>query len=171
MKKKLSAQKGSWAEELPAVLWAYRTTEKTSTGETPFALAFGAEAMEPAELTCLSIRAEAMSREDNDAKMARELDLLDERREVASRRVEAYQRRITRYYNGKVRPRKLAKGDLVVRKVTANTRNPNDGAFGPNWEGPYRVKADLRPRTFKLSSMHGKLIKHTRNTEHLKKYY
>lgn len=44
LKKKLNTQKGSWNEEFPMVLWAYRTTERTSTGEIPFALAYGAEA-------------------------------------------------------------------------------------------------------------------------------
>lgn len=54
---------------------------KTSTGETQFVLVYGAEAMEPAELICLSVRAEMMNWEDNDVKMARELDLIDERRD------------------------------------------------------------------------------------------
>ena len=30
--------KGAWPEELPSVLWAYRTTAQTPTGETPFNL-------------------------------------------------------------------------------------------------------------------------------------
>ena len=32
IKKKLDSKKGRWAEELPLVLWADRTTPKTSTG-------------------------------------------------------------------------------------------------------------------------------------------
>jgi hypothetical protein len=27
-----------------------------------------------------------------------------------------------------------------LRKVFDNTKNPNDGKLGPNWEGPYRVR-------------------------------
>ena len=41
LKTKLEDLKGKWVEYLPEVLWAYRTTHKSTTQETPFALAFG----------------------------------------------------------------------------------------------------------------------------------
>ena len=50
MKKRLEEAKGRWPEELPNVLWSYRTTARTSTGHTPFALAYGCEAMLPVEV-------------------------------------------------------------------------------------------------------------------------
>ena len=34
-KTRLEGAKGIWPDELPSVLWAYRTTARTSTGETP----------------------------------------------------------------------------------------------------------------------------------------
>ena len=40
LKTKLEDLKGKWVEYLPEVLWAYRTTRKSATQETPFALAF-----------------------------------------------------------------------------------------------------------------------------------
>ena len=36
IKAKLDDVKGAWPEELSNVLWAYRTTARTPTGETPF---------------------------------------------------------------------------------------------------------------------------------------
>ena len=36
IKTKLDEAKGAWPEELPSVLWAYRTTTRTPTRETPF---------------------------------------------------------------------------------------------------------------------------------------
>ncbi|GER28787.1 gag-pol polyprotein [Striga asiatica] len=39
-----------FGQELPHVLWAYRTTARSSTGETPFSLTYGSEAMIPVEL-------------------------------------------------------------------------------------------------------------------------
>ena len=45
LKKKLGEKKGKWAEELPFALWADRTTSKNATGQTPFSLVFGIEAM------------------------------------------------------------------------------------------------------------------------------
>ena len=38
LKMKLEECKWLWAEELPKVLWAYKTTSRTSMGETPFSL-------------------------------------------------------------------------------------------------------------------------------------
>jgi transposase InsO family protein len=44
LKKKLGHKKEDWADHLPEVLWAYRTTKRTPiTEETPYALAFGTE--------------------------------------------------------------------------------------------------------------------------------
>lgn len=33
--------------------------------------------------------------------------------------------------------REFIPGDLVLRKVLGNTRDPTMGKLGPNWEGPY----------------------------------
>ncbi|CAL1392604.1 unnamed protein product [Linum trigynum] len=48
---RLAGAKGKWVEELPNVLWAHRKTYKTVTGETPFALTYGSEAVIPVEST------------------------------------------------------------------------------------------------------------------------
>ncbi|XP_070054357.1 uncharacterized protein [Nicotiana tomentosiformis] len=45
LKKRLEESKGKWPEALPGVLWAYQTIAKTGTGETPFSLVYGAEAL------------------------------------------------------------------------------------------------------------------------------
>ena len=46
----LKGAKGIWLDELPGVLWAYRTTVRTPTGETPIELAYGSEAVILAEV-------------------------------------------------------------------------------------------------------------------------
>lgn len=50
IKKRLDEAKGNWINELHSVLWAYRTTPRTATGETPYMLVFGAEAVVPTEI-------------------------------------------------------------------------------------------------------------------------
>lgn len=50
LEKRLDGAKRRWAEELPNVLWAYRTTHRSSTGESPFKLAYGTEAIIPVEI-------------------------------------------------------------------------------------------------------------------------
>jgi len=56
LKKRLSNLKGGWYDELQPVLWAYRTTPRRSTGETPFSLVYGMEAVVPAELNVPGLR-------------------------------------------------------------------------------------------------------------------
>ena len=40
LKKRLDDAKGKWVEELPHVLWIYRTTPRRSTGETHFSMTY-----------------------------------------------------------------------------------------------------------------------------------
>ena len=86
LKTKLEDLKGSWVEYLPEVLWAYRTTQKSATRETPFALAFGTEAVAPVEVGIKSPRVELASEEQNDEALRLSLELLDERREQVQQR-------------------------------------------------------------------------------------
>jgi len=44
---RLSAYDKKWVKELPTVLWAVRTTANRATGEMPFFLVYGAEAVLP----------------------------------------------------------------------------------------------------------------------------
>ncbi|KAL6322056.1 hypothetical protein AAG906_003456 [Vitis piasezkii] len=105
LKKRLEQAKGKWVEELPGVLWAYRTTPGRPTGNTPFALAYGMDAVIPTEIGLPTIRTEAAKQDDTDAELGRNLDWADEVRETASIRMTDYQQRASAHYNRKVRPR------------------------------------------------------------------
>ena len=65
IKSQLVGAKGAWPEELPNVLWAYRTTMRTPTGETPFNLTYGTEAVIPVEVGLTSLRREFFDEQDN----------------------------------------------------------------------------------------------------------
>ena len=115
LKTKLEDLKGKLAEYLPEVLWAYRTTRKSTTQETPFALAFGTEAVAPVEVGLKSPRIELASVEQNEEALRLNLDLLDEKCEQVLQCTEDYQRKTTRYYDQKVKPRSYTPGDLVLK--------------------------------------------------------
>ena len=65
----LEGTKGIWPEELPSILWAYRTTTRTPTGETPFRLTYGSEAVIPAEVGLTSYRVHNHDKNKNDEAM------------------------------------------------------------------------------------------------------
>nr|XP_009761337.1 PREDICTED: uncharacterized protein K02A2.6-like [Nicotiana sylvestris] len=82
LKKMLSDAKGKWREVLPEFLWAYRTRSKSSTGETPFSLVYGSEALIPVEVEEPSSRFRHATEESNHEAMNTSLELLDEKREA-----------------------------------------------------------------------------------------
>ena len=91
IKTKLDDAKGTWPEELPNILWAYRTTARTPTGETPFRLTYRTEAVILVEIGVTSTRRAAFNEEENDDKLRLNLDCLDEVRDKASSRMAKYQ--------------------------------------------------------------------------------
>ena len=91
IKAKLDDAKGAWLEELPNVLWAYRTTARTLIGETPFRLTYGTKALISIEVGITSIRREAFHEESNDNQLRVNLDCLDEVRDGASHKMTKYQ--------------------------------------------------------------------------------
>nr|GEV59584.1 reverse transcriptase domain-containing protein [Tanacetum cinerariifolium] len=73
----------NWVEELPHVLWAHRTMIKSSHGDTPFSLTYGTEAVIPAEIGMPTYRTTAVDVVNNDDELRLNLDLLEERQELA----------------------------------------------------------------------------------------
>ncbi|GKV27797.1 hypothetical protein SLEP1_g36923 [Rubroshorea leprosula] len=109
LKKKVRFAKGTWTEELPYTLWAYRTTHKTSTGETPFNLTYGSKAVVPVEVKVPNYRTNYFNANSNEQALRENLDLLDEARDLSQIHVAHYHRRVEKYYNSKVSPRTYTK--------------------------------------------------------------
>uniref|UniRef100_A0A2N9G9E6 Uncharacterized protein n=1 Tax=Fagus sylvatica TaxID=28930 RepID=A0A2N9G9E6_FAGSY len=124
IKTRLEGAKGLWPEELPNILWAYRTTARTPTGETPFRLAYGTEAVIPVEIRLTTWRTSHHDEDSNDSQLRINLDLLDEVQDQAEARTRVYQHRMARYHDRRVKHREFKVGDLVLRKVTLATKNP-----------------------------------------------
>ena len=105
IKTKLDDAKGAWLEELPNVLWAYRTTARIPTGETPFRLTYETYVVIPIEVGVTSTRRAVFSEEGNEKELRINLDCLDEVRENASSRMEKYRQKMAEYYNRRVKLR------------------------------------------------------------------
>ena len=158
IKTKLDDAKGAWPEELPNVLWVYKTTARTLMGETPFRLTYGTEAVILIEVGVTNIKRKAFSEKGNDDKLRLNLDCLDEVRDKASSRMAKYQQKMAEYYNKRVKLRRLAIGDLFLHKVTTTTKNPDQGKLGPIWEGPYRVVHYSRQGSYHLETIDGQRL-------------
>ena len=125
IKTRLEGAKGIWLDELPSVLWAYRTTMRTPTGETPFRLAYGTETVIPVEVGLTSYRVESYDEDKNKEAIRLQLDLVDEVRVAAEQRLARYQNLMAKHYNNKVRHKDFQVRDLVLRKVMGAARDPS----------------------------------------------
>ncbi|GKA14774.1 reverse transcriptase domain-containing protein [Tanacetum coccineum] len=103
IKARLGEGNKNWIEELPHVLWAHRTTIKSSHGDTPFSLTYGTKAVIPAEIGMPTYRTTAVDAVHNDEELRLNLDLLEERRECAAIREAKAKSQMTKYYNARVR--------------------------------------------------------------------
>ena len=153
------------------MLWAHKTTRKSATQETPFALPFGIEAVAHVEVGLKSPRIEFASAEHNEEVLHLNLDLIEEKWEQVLKRIEDYHRKTARYYDRRVKPRNYKPCDLVLKKLLLARKDPTDGKLGPNWEGLYIVSRIVRPGNYELQTKEGKTLPHSWNVEHLKRFY
>ncbi|KAL0429035.1 UNVERIFIED_CONTAM: hypothetical protein Sradi_0529500 [Sesamum radiatum] len=164
----LEEAKGNWVDELPGVLWAYRTTPRRSTRESPFSLVYGTEAVVPVEIGEETLRVQQYEPASNNSERRADLDLIQELRHSANARTTAYKAMMAKAYNSKVRHRGFQVGDLVLRRADATK---NLGKLDAKWEGPYQVTEVIGSGTYKLHKMDGKEIPRTWNIANLKKYF
>ena len=141
------------------------------TGETPFKLAYGSEAVIPAEVHMTSHRVMKYQDKENKEQLRLNLDLIDKVRMDAEQRTERYKNLMAKQYDVMVNPRHFNIGDIILNRVSLVTRNPTHGKLGPNWEGPYRVINCKRQGSYYLEALDGRKLEHPWNVEHLRRYY
>ncbi|XP_017428576.1 uncharacterized protein LOC108336615 [Vigna angularis] len=96
-----------------AILTELKKRLGEAKGDTPFNLTYGTDAMLPVEVGEPSLRQNITDMTLNEEQLRMNLDILPERREVATVRAEAQKRMLSRRYNTKVKPRAFKSGDLV----------------------------------------------------------
>ncbi|XP_035838197.1 uncharacterized protein LOC110901424 [Helianthus annuus] len=170
IKARLGTARRGWVNELSSILQAYRTMPKTSTGETPFSLVYGSEAVIPAEIGLPSPRMIAMEKQNNEQERRLDLDLLEERRENAAITEARYKSKLEKYYNARVRVCTFVPGDFVLRDNEAsNAEIP--GKLAPRWEGPYVINEVLGKGAYTLKRIDGTLVPRTWNAQQLRRCY
>ena len=98
---RLKTAKGKWVKELPSVLWANRTTPRTSTRQTSFSLVYGCEAVLPIETRISTARHTNI--DHNLIDLSYDLDSLEELRESALIKIASQKHTIERHFNRNVK--------------------------------------------------------------------
>nr|GFA88749.1 reverse transcriptase domain-containing protein [Tanacetum cinerariifolium] len=92
----------------------------------------------PAEIGMPTYRTTAVDVVNNDEELRLNLDLLEERRELAAMSEARSKSKMMKYYNSRVRGVAFKPGDFVYRSNDASHAVAG-GKLGPKWEGPYEV--------------------------------
>ncbi|GKV46164.1 hypothetical protein SLEP1_g53173 [Rubroshorea leprosula] len=171
LRTRVLAAHSNWVDELNKVLWSCRTTPSSATGETPFSLAYGAEAVIPVEVGLPSDRAGRHDDLNNEQLLRENLDFVEEVREMSRIRNVAYQNRVAKFYNKRVRARQFQVGDLVLRKAGLTNTRSHMGKLAPNWEGPYMVVQVKRPGSYVLTDIQRRQLPYIWNIQNLRKFY
>ncbi|GJX31496.1 reverse transcriptase domain-containing protein [Tanacetum coccineum] len=114
MERRVGKTHQGWVDELPQVLWAHRTTLIFSNGETPFSLVHGSEAVIPIEISMETRRIQDFDLRKNEQRCREYLDILKEKREIASIKEAHYKQKLEGYYNKRVRPSTFKPGTYVL---------------------------------------------------------
>ncbi|XP_028113659.1 uncharacterized protein LOC114311695 [Camellia sinensis] len=116
LSKMMDEAEGTWFEQLPLAIWAYRTSKRKPTQATLFSLVYGSEVVLPVELAVPSARM-AMSAHLVPDSRKNDMEAAEERRDWASRVMKKYHQSIARAYNQSIQHRKFKEGDLVWKTV------------------------------------------------------
>nr|GEZ94002.1 reverse transcriptase domain-containing protein [Tanacetum cinerariifolium] len=170
IKARLGEGNRNWVEELPHVLWAHRTMIKSSHGDIPFSLTYGTEAVIPAEIGMPTYRTTAVDVVNNDEELHLNLDLLEERRELAAMSEARSKSKMMKDYNSMIRGVAFKPGDFIYRSNDASHAVAG-GKLGPKWEGPYEVTDALGNGAYMLRSTDWTMLPRTWNVTNLKRCY
>ena len=134
-------------------------------------MTYGAEAVIPLEGGFRTMRSGGFTPDGNEELLKRNLDLIEERRENATVQLAYYQHKLKQGYDLSVKLRPLAPGDLVLRKVVGNAKNPAWEKLGPKWEGLYRITTVAGIGAYYLEDLDERAVLHPWNVNNLKRYY
>ncbi|XP_026396218.1 uncharacterized protein K02A2.6-like [Papaver somniferum] len=168
--KKSLEHKGRWCEQLHNVLWAYRTTHRSATGESHFLLTYGVEAVITTEIIMTTTKTEAWEKNLTADMMLERLNDLEDRRETTLQRMENYQRRLEREYNKKIKLRNFVEGQYVLRTIPQYQQEQRWGKFAPTWGGSFIIHDIAGNGFYYLRNLKGEVLRHPWNAKYLNPY-
>ncbi|XP_062003261.1 uncharacterized protein LOC133720801 [Rosa rugosa] len=175
LKKMLEANPRQWHETLYETLWAYRTSKRSPTAATPYALMFGHDAILPLEVNVQSLRVQEQHHligEDYVQAMWQEHEDLSTKHLEALDSLIMEKQRVALAYDKRTRGRSFSEGELVWKAILPlGEKLHGRGKWTPRWEGPYVIYKILQKGAFHLKDLDGDIHHNPINDRYLKKYF
>jgi hypothetical protein len=108
---------GKWIKELPNALWGLRTQPTKPTGQSPYFLVYGSEAILPADVMWESPAVEQYDEGISEDSRRVDIDGLEEARCTALVQSARYLEGIRHYHNHNIKERSFNVGDLVFYRI------------------------------------------------------
>ena len=128
-------------EKVPAVLWAYKTTYKKATNQTPFKLVYGQEAIVPLHFRQHTPEiAHVLKIDTSETKNERmfQLQKLEEDKIMAIQHQEAHKKQQKAWHDRNIKTKNISVGDLVLLYDSKIKGKPRK--LETTWMGPYIVE-------------------------------
>jgi hypothetical protein len=159
---------GKWIKELPNALWGLHTQASKPTGQSPYFLVYGSEAILPADVIWNSPAVEHYDEGVSEDSRRVDIDGLEEARCTALVQSARYLEGIRRYHDRNVKERSFNIGDLVLCRIQ-NTEGLHK--LSSPWEGPFTVAKVTGPGSYLLQTLEGEDVDNSWNVDQLCQFY
>ena len=136
-----SIDKNDWDDKIPAVLWAYKTTYKRETNQTPFKLVYGQEVVVPLHFRQHTVEIAKVHKLDiGEAKHERlfQLQKLKEDRVIALQHQEVQKQQPKAWHDRNIKSKNISVGDSVLLYDSRIKGKPHK--LKTIWVGPYIIE-------------------------------
>jgi hypothetical protein len=157
-----------WIKELPNVLWRLRAQPSKPTGQSPYFLVYGSEAILPADVMWDSPVVEQYDEGISEDSRRVDIDGLKEARCATLVQSARYLEGIRCYHDRNVKERSFNVGDLVLRRIQ-NTEGLHK--LSSPWEGPFTVAKVTGPGSYRLQMHESEDVSNSWNVDQLCRFY
>jgi hypothetical protein len=159
---------GKWIKELPNTLLGLCTQPSKPTGQSPYFLVYGSEAILPADVIWNSPAVEHYEEGVSEDSRRVDIDGLEEARCAALVQSARYLEGIRRFHDRNVKERSFNVGDLVLRHIQ-NTEGLHK--LSSPWEGPFTIAKVTGPGSYRLQTLEGEDVNNSWNVDQLCRFY
>jgi hypothetical protein len=159
---------GKRIKELPNALWGLRTQPSKPTGQSPYFLVYGSEAILPIDVMWDSPAVEQYDEGISEDSRRVDIDGLEEARCAALVQSARYLKGIRRYHDRNIKERSFNVGALVLRRIL-NTEGLHK--LSSPWEGSFIVAKVIGPGSYRLQTLEGEYVSNSWNIDQLYRFY